>query len=66
MKKPSKTAVAAVLAIILSAMPLAACGGQASQGGAAGSDATEQTQTADIDSSSWKTLGDAWPTTPKR
>lgn len=59
MKKPSKTAVAAVLAITLSAVPLAACGGQASQGGAAGSDATEQTQTADIDSSSWKTLGDA-------
>lgn len=59
MKKPSRTTVAAMLALTLSAMPLAACGGQASQGGAPEPDATEQTQTADMDISSWKTLGDA-------
>lgn len=60
MKRSSKTAVAAMLTLTLSAMPLAACGSQTSQGGAAGSDATEQTQTAKIDISSWKTFGDAY------
>lgn len=52
--------VAAMLALALAAAPLAACGGQATQGDEAEPTTTEQTQTmADVDVSSWKTLGDA-------
>lgn len=54
-----KTAVAAALALTLVAMPLAACDGQASQGGEGEPTGTEQTQASNMDISSWKTLGDA-------
>jgi len=54
----SRAAVAAALALTLLAVPLTACGGQAAQSGAASS-AAGQSQTASIDVSSWKTLGDA-------
>ncbi len=48
-----------MLALALTAMPLAACGGQASQGSGTDSSTTEQSQSATVDVSSWKTLGDA-------
>lgn len=51
--------VATMLAMALAVAPLAACGGQATQGGGTEDTATEQTQAATIDVSSWKTLGDA-------
>lgn len=54
----SKNAAAAMLALTLVALPLAGCGGQASQGGDASSGGAEQTQAA-MDVTSWTTLGDA-------
>ena len=57
MENAPKTTIAAMIAIALSAAPLAACGGQTSQD--ATDDTAGQTQAASIDVSSWKTLGDA-------
>lgn len=54
-----KKAAAAMLALALTVAPLAACGGQTSQGGGTDSSTTTQSQTATLDVSSWKTLGDA-------
>lgn len=51
--------VATMLALALATAPLAACGGQTTQGGEAEPTATEQTQAVAVDVSSWKTLGDA-------
>ena len=57
MENAPKTTIAAMIAIALSAAPLAACGGQTSQD--ATDDAAVQSQASAVDVSSWKTLGDA-------
>lgn len=48
-----------MLALALMAAPLSACGCSAAQNGGADSAAAQKAQTAGIDVSSWKTLGDA-------
>lgn len=58
MLNTSKTVTATMLALALTALPLAGCGGQASQGGEAGSGDAGQAQAA-MDVSSWTTFGDA-------
>lgn len=57
MKRTAKKLTAMALALVLSTIPLAACGGQASTGDDAATD--QSTQAATIDVSGWKTVGDA-------
>ncbi|MDO4806062.1 MAG: hypothetical protein Q4A07_02315 [Coriobacteriales bacterium] len=54
-----RKAVAALLALALTAAPLSACGGQGANGDDTEPTTAEQTQAASVDVSSWKTLGDA-------
>lgn len=54
----SGATVVAAFALSLLAVPLVGCGSQATQGDGSSS-STEQAQAADMDVSSWKTLGDA-------
>lgn len=59
MKKTTKTIIATMALALSLVMPLAACGGQASQGGSGDTDEQTSVQAGIIDVTTWKTLGDA-------
>ena len=57
MKRHALKLIVPALALCLALVPLAACGGQQEQGGSSASGNAQQA--AAVDTSSWKTLGDA-------